>query len=90
MSILHIYGNCRNDGDVNNEITLPRGQAFVLLQYRNRCQAVYGMSVTALTVFWDDEDSLNTSFGEGMIPLDTGGLDNHELHFCYYNATVGV
>lgn len=80
----------RNDGSVNTAISLPTDSPFILLKYEPTCQTVYGMTVTELFIYWDDDNELNTSFSEGKHPLDTGGYDDHLLHFCYYSSTTTV
>lgn len=70
-------------------INLPTDYPFVLIRYGLACQSVYGMNVTDVFVFWDDEDAGNTSASGGMHPYDEGGSENHLLHFCYYQSVVG-
>ncbi|KAL4224310.1 hypothetical protein ACF0H5_017765 [Mactra antiquata] len=79
-----IYFCCRNDASPHESIFLPTDRPFVLSRYSNTCQAVHGMKLTNVFVRWDDEDTLNSSGSGGMHPSDTGGPDNHLLHFCHY------
>lgn len=81
----------RDDGAANIPISLPTDNPFILVRYKGKCQAVYGINVLDLHIRWDDDDVFNQSDAGGAHPDDGEGGGNHLLHFCYYaNRTINV
>ncbi|XP_055353214.1 uncharacterized protein LOC129599100 isoform X2 [Paramacrobiotus metropolitanus] len=80
------YFCCRDDGDVDIPISLPKSRPFFLLRKGQQCQRVWDMDAEPLWLFTDCEDS---SAGCRMSPYGhhpglTSVHGDWQWHFCHY------
>ena len=79
---------CRDDGDINRNITQPYLHDFVIYPYHSkRCQAVEKMRSEMIRILSDDQDSRNADSCAGAHPYDEGcddGDKDHDIYLCYY------
>ncbi|XP_077866358.1 uncharacterized protein LOC102809047 [Saccoglossus kowalevskii] len=79
-----IYFCCREDGSANRPIYLPTDQPFALIKRTASCQQVANMTYSEEWFKWDNEDTFNEDEVFGFGPYNTGGVSEHQLHYCVY------
>lgn len=81
-----IYYCCRTDGNKSVPISLPTSKPFFLLAYRSaECQQVAWALASSEWLRFDTEDTGNTDGKGGTHPYGAG-MDDHTIHFCYYQS----
>ena len=77
---------CRTDGDIRDPISLPTLKPFFLLAYESaECQQVKWALVNVEWIRFDNEDTANAD-GQGGTYPHGAGIDNHRIHYCYYQG----
>ncbi|XP_070567841.1 uncharacterized protein [Ptychodera flava] len=79
-----IYYCCRQDAPPDNVIYLPTDVPFALIKRTENCPKVFGMQVSHQWIYWDCSNVNPQSTTSGFHPYETGGQDNHLLHYCVY------
>ena len=77
---------CRTDGDKRDPISLPTTTPFFLLAYESaECQQVKWAVAYMEWIRFDNEDTRNADSQGGTHPYGAG-IDNHKIHYCYYQG----
>lgn len=74
---------CRNDGDPNDPIYLPRARPFYLYRYNGTCQEVVGLKTTPEYVIFDTDNSNMDAYENDFHP--DGSINNVRIELCYYS-----
>ncbi|CAG5121228.1 unnamed protein product [Candidula unifasciata] len=76
---------CRNDGDHQEPIYLPRARPFYLYRYNGTCQQVVGMQASPEFVTFDTDNSNQDAYENQFHP--DGAINNVHIELCYYTQT---
>ncbi|XP_071172682.1 uncharacterized protein [Mytilus edulis] len=80
------YFCCRNDGDTEVPLVLPKERPFILFMgsKADDCQQVRGMTHTLEYFAFDDDDNNPMPVMNGSIPMTKDGDNSTEIYFCHY------